>query len=91
MLTDKELFVQIIERDFLNLYQNLAQKQGLLNLPVVEKTIFSYADRGIEYVANLLFGVKGDADIEEASEIAKMVVNDKIEEYRKKIREQKNS
>lgn len=91
MLSDRELFVQIIERDVLNLYQNLAQKQSLLNIPMVENTIFNYADKGIEYITNLLFGIEGEADIDEASEIAKLVVNDKIEEYRKKVREQKNS
>ena len=91
MLSDRELFVQIVERDVLNLYQNLAQKQSFLNIPMVENTIFSYADKGIEYVTNLLFGVDCDTDIDEASEIAKMVVNDKIEEYRNRIREQKNS
>lgn len=91
MISDRELFVQIVERDVLNLYQSLAQKQSLLNIPMVENTIFKYADQGIEYVTNLLFGVDGQGDIDEASEVAKMVVNDKIEEYRKKIREQKNS
>lgn len=89
MLSDRELFVQIVERDVLNLYQNLAQQQTLLNIPAVQNTIFRYADKGIEYVTNMLFGLDGSGTIEEASEIAKMVVNDKIEEYRKKIREQK--
>ena len=89
MLSDRELFVQIIERDVLNLYQSLAQQQTLLNIPAIQNTIFKYADKGIEYVTNMLFGLDGKGTIEEASEIAKMVVNDKIEEYRKKIREQK--
>lgn len=91
MLSDRELFIQIVERDVLNLYQIMAQKQSLLNIPAIENTIFSYADKGIEYVTNLLFGSDKNTDIDEASEIAKLVVNDKIEEYRKKIREQKNS
>ena len=91
MISDRELFVQIVERDILNLYQMLSQKQSLLNIPMVENTIFKYADKGIEYVTNLLFGTDGQADIDEAAEIAKIVVADKIEEYRKKIREQKNS
>lgn len=91
MLNDRELFVQIVERDVLNLYKSLAQKQSLLNIPMVENAIFSYADKGIEYITNLLFGIEGEADIDEASEVAKLVVNDKIEEYRKKVREQKNS
>ena len=89
MLSDRELFVQIIERDVLNLYQNFAQQQALLNIPAVQNTIFGYADKGIEYITNMLFGRDGSGTVEEASEIAKMVVNDKIEEYRKKIREQK--
>ena len=91
MLNDRELFVQIVERDVLNLYQNFAQQQTLLNIPAVQNTIFRYADKGIEYITNLLFGADGKGTIEEASEIAKMIVNDKIEEYRKKIREQNNS
>ena len=91
MLSDRELFVQIIERDVLNLYQAMAQKQSLLNIPAIENAIFNYADKGIEYVTNLLFGMDKNTDIDEATEIAKLVVNDKIEEYRKKIREQKNS
>lgn len=89
MLSDRELFVQVVERDVLNLYQNLAQQQTLLNIPAVQNTIFRYADKGIEYVTNMLFGADGSGTIEEAGEIAKLVVNDKIEEYRKKIREQK--
>lgn len=91
MLSDRELFVQIIERDVLNLYQSLAKTQNLLNLPMVENMVFSYADKGIEYITNLFFGIESNVDIEEASEIAKLVANDKIEEYRNKIREQKNS
>lgn len=91
MLSDRELFVQIVERDVLNLYQSLAQQQTLLNIPVVQNTVFRYADKGIEYITSMLFGADGKGTIEEASEIAKLVVNDKIEEYRKKIREQNNS
>lgn len=91
MLSDRELFVQIVERDVLNLYQSIAQQQTLLNIPAVQNTVFSYADKGIEYITNMLFGTDGKGTIEEASEIAKIVANDKIEEYRKKIREQNNS
>ena len=89
MLSDKELFVQIVERDVLSLYKTMAQQQTLLNIPAVQDIIFRYADKGIEYITNLLFGYDGKGTIEEASEIAKLVVNDKIEDYRKKIREQK--
>jgi hypothetical protein len=89
MLSDRELFVQIIERDVLNLYENLAQQQALLNIPAVQNTVFKYADKVIEYATNMLFGVDGNGTVEEASEIARMVLNEKIEEYRKKIREQK--
>ena len=91
MLKDKELFIQLIERDVLNLYQNLSQKQPLLNIPLVQNTVFNYADKVIEHYTNLFFGIEGEIDIEEAGEVAKMVLNDKIEEYRKKIKEQKSS
>ena len=90
MISDKDLFIQIIEREVLNFYQNLSQKQPLLNIPLVENTVFGYADKVIEHYTNLFFGANGDADIEEASEVAKMVLNDKIEEYRAKVRERKN-
>lgn len=91
MLSDKDLFVQILERDVFNLYQSFANQQTLLAIPAVQNTVFRYADKAIEYVTNMLFGIDGSATVEEAGEIAKMVLNDKIEEYRKKIREQKNS
>lgn len=91
MLSDKELFIQIIERDVLNLYQRFAQQQTLLNIPAVQNIAFSYADKLIEYTTNMLFGADGTADADEASEMAKMLFEDKIEEYRQKIREQKNS
>ena len=91
MLSDRELFVQMVERDVVNLYQNFAGQQALLRIPAVQNAIFKYADTGIEYVTNMLFGTDGKGTIDEATEIAKMVANDKIEEYRKKIREQNNS
>ena len=91
MLSDKDLFVQMIERDVLNLYQNIARNQSILNLPMVQNTVFSYADKMIAYITNLIFGVDGSADIDEASKVAKFIADEKIEEYRNKIREQKNS
>lgn len=91
MLSDRDLFVQVVERDVLNLYQKFAQQQTLLNIPAVQNIAFSYADKVIEYTTNLLFGKDGAADIDEASEMAKILFDEKIEEYRQKIREQKNS
>lgn len=91
MLSDKDLFVQIVEREFLNIYQNLAQNQTLLNIPAVQNAIFNYADKGIGYITTLLFGLDNSVDIDEATEIAKLALNDKIEEFRNKVREQKNS
>ena len=87
MLSDKELFVQIIERDVLNLYQSFASKQALLGLPIVQNAVFSYADRLIEYFTSLVFGANGAADVEEAAKVAKYIANDKIEEYKNKIEE----
>ena len=41
-------------------------------------------------VVDSLFGIENTSDIDEASDIAKMMVNDKIEEYRQKVREAKS-
>lgn len=95
MITDKELARQIIERDFINIYRQLPQIANRLGLnvsPVLslfEDKILSYADIGIDTILDLLFGSDASSDIDEATEIAKMITNDKIEEYRKKIRQEK--
>lgn len=91
MITDRELFVQMLERDIINLYESLSQQQALLNLPMVKQTIFTYADKGIAYATDLLFGKDGKSDIDEASQIAKFITDNKIEEYREKIRNEKNN
>ena len=95
MITDKEIARQILERDFINLYRQLPQignRLGINITPMIglfEDKIMSYADLGIDTLLTLLFGSDNNSDVDEAAEIAKMVTNDKIEEYRRKIREQK--
>ena len=68
MITDKQLFVQMLERDVLNLYETLVQRVPLCSLPMVKQTAFSYADKGIEYITNLLFGIDENSSIDEASD-----------------------
>lgn len=93
MISDKEIARQIIEREFMQLYNqlpNIGNKIGINVAPVLgifENKILGYADVGIETVLTWLFG--SDGDIDEAADIAKMMANDKIEEYRKKVKEQK--
>lgn len=90
MLTDRELFVQMIERDVTNLYDILAQNNNILKIVPIQEKIFSYADIGINYLTNLLFGKESEnASIDEASEVAKMVAEDKISEYREKLKRKK--
>jgi hypothetical protein len=94
MIADKEIARQILERDFLNLYNYLPQvlnNSGLNISPYLglfENKIMAYADQGIEYILNLLFD-SDQCDAEEAAEIAKLFVNDKIENYRAQIRAKK--
>ena len=85
MLSDRELFVQLIERDFLNIYQQLANTTPMLNIPMVQEKIFGYGDILIGKAADLFFGAQNSNGIEEAIEIAKHITNNKIEEYRTKI------
>ena len=89
MVTDKELFVQIIERDIENLYRNLAKKNSILNIPLVQDRLSSYADTGVEYLTKLLFGEDDKATADEASEMAKLVAEDKINHYRDKLKNKK--
>lgn len=95
MITDKEIARQIIERDIINVYRQLPQLSNGLGinispfLGIFQEKIFSYLDGIIDNILDALFGKDSDSDIEEASEIAKMLVTDKIEEYRKRIKEQK--
>lgn len=96
MINDRDLAKQIIERDILNIYVQLPQiasKLGLNISPILnifQDKILSYADMGVEMLLDLLFGRDNIGDVDEAAEIAKMITNDKIEQYRKKIREEKN-
>lgn len=96
MISDKELFRQMLERDVLNLYNllpSIANNLGLNISPYLglfENKILGYADIGIDALLNMLFGADNSGDIDEAADIAKMLVNDKIEEYRKAIREAKS-
>lgn len=95
MVTDKEITRQILERDILNLYRTLPQitKQFGINIaPILvlfEDKIFQYIDSGLDTVMDALFGEDSKGDIDEATDIAKMMVNDKIEEYRQKVRKAK--
>ena len=92
MITDREIAKQMLQRDVINIYRQLPQiasKLGINITPMLglfENKILSYADIGIETVLSWLFGADSSADVDEAAEIAKMVTNDKIEEYRQRIR-----
>lgn len=94
MVSDKELFRQMLERDVMNLYNmlpSIANNLGLNispYLPLFENKILGYADIAVSTVVDSLFGSE-EADIDEAADIAKMMVTDKIEEYRKKVKEMK--
>lgn len=89
MITDRELFVQMIERDVINLYNQMARQNSILTLKPVQDKIYSYADVGIEYVTNLLFGSDDNTNIEEATEMAKLVAEDKINHYRDRLKNKK--
>lgn len=96
MITDRELTKQIMQRDIVNIYRQLPKITNQLGfniapmLGIFEPKILSYADVGVEMVLDWLFGTDSSGDLDEATDIAKMLVNDKIEEYRKKIREAKS-
>jgi hypothetical protein len=93
MVSDKELFRQMLERDVMNLYNQLPDLLGGLGINIkpymglFENKILSYADTGIDAAVAWLFGKDDSCDIDEAADIAKMMANDKIEEYRKRVRE----
>lgn len=97
MVSDKEIFRQMLERDILNLYNNLpiiASNLGFNISPYLklfEDKILGYADIGIETLLTSLFGQDASSDIDEAADIAKMMVNDKIEQYRMAVREAKKN
>lgn len=90
MLTDKEIFVQMLERDVVTLYSNLSSNNALLQMSPVREKIYSYADYGIAYLSDLLFGGEEDKiDADEASQIAELVAKDKIKEYRERIKKER--
>ena len=97
MVSDRDIFKQMLERDILNLYNQLPNLLGNFGINVspylelFQDKIFSYADIGIDTITTWLFGVENPCDIDEAADMAKLMVNDKIEEYRKRVREAKNS
>lgn len=96
MISDRELFRQMLERDILNLYSllpSIASNLGFNISPYLglfENKILSYADIGVEALLNTLFGSENPCDIDEAADIAKMFVNDKIEQYRNAVKEARN-
>ena len=96
-MDDKEILRQMLERDVLNIYRQLPQLLGNLGvnvspyLGVFEKKVLDYADKGIDVALAWLFGADPDSDIDEAADIAKMMTNDKIEEYRQKVKNSRNN
>lgn len=97
MISDREIFKQMLERDVLNIYRQLPKLLGGLGVNITpylglfEDKILSYADIGIDTAVTWLFGAENPCDIDEAADMAKMMVNDKIEEYRKRVRDAKKS
>ena len=95
MISDRELAKQVLERDVINLYRQIpdfAKQLGVNVSPVLgmfEDKILGYTNIGVDMVVDWLFGVDMTSNIDEASDIAKMVVNDKIEEYRQRVRDAK--
>ena len=90
MLTDKEIFVQMLERDVVAQYSNLSNNNALLQMLPVKEKIYSYADYGISYLSDLLFGSDEEKiDADEASQIAELVAKDKIQEYRDRIKKER--
>lgn len=96
MVSDKDIVRQMLERDFMSLYTQLPSVLGKLGfnvspyLSLFEDKILSYADVGIDTAISWLFGKDNSCDIDEAADMAKLMVNDKIEEYRKRVRETKS-
>lgn len=88
IMSDKEIFVQMLEREVVQIYSNLASNYSLLQMQPVKEKIYGYADYGIAYVSDLLFGEEGEEmDVDEASQVAEFIAKDKIKEYRDRIKE----
>ena len=85
MISDREIFKQMLERDVLNIYRQLPKLLGGLGVNITpylglfEDKILSYADIGIDTAVTWLFGAENPCDIDEAADMAKMMVYDKIE------------
>lgn len=91
IMTDKEIFIQMLEREVVSLYSSISASNGLLQMQPVKEKIYGYADYGIAYLSNLLFGDdEAQMDVDEASQMAEFIAKDKIKEYRDKIKEAKN-
>lgn len=94
-MDDREILKQMLERDVINLYRQLPQLLGNFGvnispyLGIFENKILSYADMGIDAAIAWLFGSDPSSNIDEAADIAKMMTKDKIEEYRRKVKEEK--
>lgn len=97
MVSDKEVVRQMLERDVVNIYRSLPTLLGnsassiMPFVGLFEDKITAYADVGIDYVLAWLFGNDASGDIDEAATVAKLIANDKIEEYRKRAKEMKDS
>ena len=94
MISDKELFKQMADRDVVNLYRYLIyQLAGGTSIAtyasLFEDKILGYANIGVDKACDWLFGKDVGCDIDEAADIAQAVVSDKIEEYRKRVKEQR--
>lgn len=92
--SDKELFKQMADRDVVNLYRYLIyQLAGGTSIAtyasLFEDKILGYANIGVDKACDWLFGKDVGCDIDEAADIAQAVVSDKIEEYRKRVKEQR--
>lgn len=94
-MDDREILKQMLERDVINLYRQLPQLLGNFGvnispyLGIFENKILSYADMGIDAAIAWLFGSDPSSNIDEAADIVKMMTKDKIEEYRRKVKEEK--
>lgn len=92
IMSDKEIFVQMLEREVVQLYSSLSSNSSLLQMQPVREKIYGYADYGIAYISDLLFGEDGDEmGVDEASQVAEFIAKDKIKEYRDKIKEARSS
>ena len=77
IMSDKDIFVQMLEREVVSLYSNLSNNNSLLQMQPVREKIYSYADYGIAYLSDLLFGEDDEQlNADEASEVAEFIAKD---------------